>query len=455
MLERANRDEAESFLRDNPDIEYIDLLIADLNGIYRGKRVYPEALAHVYDDGICLAKSLFASDVTGATSRYSDIGLRTGDKDSVCVPLANTICRIPWKQAAGQVQMMMQEPPGVPFSGDPQAVVAGLVERFADIGLTPVVAIEMEFYLIDRNQDEHSAPQLTLSPVTGKRQHKTQVYSITDLEDYTDFIDGIMSATRAQQLPADVAVAEYAPGQYEINLQHQTDAVAACGHGMLLKRLIKGVAEQSGYHATFMPKPFNDLAGSGMHIHVSLINSEAQNIFAQDGMNNKQLRHAVAGLLAVMPESMLIYAPGANSYRRFCKGMFVPLNLNWGYNNRTVAVRIPSGNSTARRIEHRVAGADANPYLLAASVLAGIHHGLCNKLEPPAITTGDASHSTAERVLPDSWQKAIESFASAKTLRAYLGRDFCQIYAQVKLQEYELFNRETTPLEYDWYLRNS
>ena len=454
MSEKAHRREAESFLRDNPDIASIDLLIADLNGIYRGTRVYPKALTHVYDDGIFLAKSLFASDITGATSRYSDIGVRTGDKDCVCVPVANTICRIPWKnKAAGQVQMIMQEPLGVPFSGDPQAIVGNTAARFEEFGLTPVVAIEMEFYLIDRDQGNDNAPQLTRSPITGKRQHKTQVYSIADLDDYTDFIDDIMSATQVQQIPADVAVAEYAPGQYEINLHHQSDAQKACSHGMLLKRLIKGVAEHNGFHATFMPKPFPNIAGSGMHVHVSLIDSNAKNIFAKDELDNKQLQHAVAGILAVIPESMLICSPGVNSYRRFAKGMYVPLNLAWGYNNRTVAVRIPSGDASARRIEHRVSGADANPFLLTASILAGMHHGLKNELDPPAPATGDASENTGG--LPNSWQKAIESFETAEILPSYLGEDFCKIYADVKKQEFELFSQEITPLEYDWYLRNS
>ncbi|MDJ0956721.1 MAG: glutamine synthetase family protein [Arenicellales bacterium] len=456
MIDIADRSEAETFLKENSDIESIDLLIADLNGVFRGKRVYPDALTHVYEDGILLAKSLFASDITGATSDYSDIGILTGDKDCRCVPLSNTIYRTPWKKrAAAQVQMIMQEPPGTPYPGDPQTIIDNLTNRFEEIGLTPVVAIEMEFYLIDREQALNNEALATISPVTGKRQHKTQVYSITDLDDYGDFIDGIMHATRIQQIPANVAVAEYAPGQYEINLRHQANAQLACSHGLLLKRLIKGVAEQHGYCATFMPKPFQHSAGNGTHIHVSLMDKSGNNIFGQGGVNNIQLRNAIAGLIDIMSESMLIYAPGANSYRRFVKGMFTPLNLNWGYNNRTVAVRIPSGNSTATRIEHRVSGADTNPYLLTASVLAGIHHGLTNNLEPPPITTGDAHNQPIDTTMPNSWQKAIESFNTAKVLPSYLGQDFCSAYSAIKQQEYELFSREITPLEFDWYLRNS
>ena len=456
MIEKADRSEAENFLRENPDIESIDLLIADLNGVFRGKRVYPDALAHVYEDGIHLAKSLFASDITGATSDYSDIGVRTGDKDCRCVPLSNSICRTPWKKgAAAQVQMIMQEPPGTPYPGDPQTIIDNLTNRFEDMGLTPVVAIEMEFYLIDREQALNNQALAAISPVTGKRQHKTQVYSIADLDDYGEFIDGIMRATRTQQIPADVAVAEYAPGQYEINLLHQANAQLACRHGILLKRLIKGVAEQQGYYATFMPKPFQQLAGNGTHVHVSLVDENGRNIFAPDGVNNSKLKNAIAGLLEITSESMVIYAPSANSYRRFVKGMFAPLNLNWGYNNRTVAVRIPSGTPAATRIEHRVSGADANPYLLTASILAGMHHGLTNHLEPPPITTGDAYDQPTDPTIPNSWQKAIERFNAAKTLPSYFGQDFCSAYSAIKQQEYELFSREITPLEFDWYLRNS
>ena len=456
MIKTAEISEARSFLEQNPDIKSIDLLIADLNGIFRGKRIYPEALDHVFEDGILLAKSLFASDITGATSEYSKIGLRTGDMDSVCVPVAGTLCRVPWKtRPAAQLQMVMQEPRSTPFEGDPQTIVDNLTLRFREMNLTPVVAIEMEFYLIDRERDQNCEPQRAISPVTGKRQDTTQVYSIADLDDYSDFIDDIMDATRVQQIPADVAVAEYAPGQYEINLRHQADAQLACRHGVWLKRLIKGVAEKHGFSATFMPKPFRGLAGSGTHIHVSLLDPDGNNIFAPDRTENQHLKHAIAGLLETMPEAMLILAPGANSYRRFARGMYVPMTPNWGFNNRTVAVRVPSGSPNATRIEHRVSGADTNPYLLAACVVAGMHYGLANKLQPPPMTTGDSDRQTNAVSLPNNWQSAIEHFDSARILPTYLGQTFCDIFSATKRQELELFSAESTPLEYDWYLRNS
>lgn len=455
MIQSAEISEARRFLENNPDIRAIDLLIADLNGVFRGKRIYPDALEHVCEDGIQLAKSLFASDITGATSEYSDIGLHTGDKDCACVPMADTLYRIPWKKRpTAQLQMVMNESVGVPYAADPQSIIDRIVERFTEMDLAPVIAIELEFYLIDRERSGGSEPQRAISPVTGRRQDATQVYSISDLDDYSEFIDDVMEATRVQNIPGDVAVAEYAPGQYEINLHHQKDAQAACRHGLWLKRLIKGVAERHGFAATFMPKPFRHLAGNGTHVHVSLVDPEGNNVFAPEGINNRRLRSAVAGLLATMPEAMLVLAPGANSYRRFAPGMYVPMTPNWGFNNRTVAVRIPSGSPETKRIEHRVAGADANPYLLTACVLAGMHYGLSNELDPPPAATGDTSESDTGR-LPDSWRKATERFATAQILPEYLGREFCDLFIATKRQEAELFAAQTTPLEYEWYLRNS
>lgn len=456
MIRSAHTAEARLFLEQNPDIRAIDLLIPDLNGVYRGKRVFPDALEHVYEDGIQLAKSLFASDITGATSEYTDIGLQTGDMDYSCLPVPDTLCRAPWKERpTAQLQMAMREPGGKIFAGDPQGIIDGIAASFDDMGLTPVIAIELEFYLIDRERNSSDEPQRAISPVTGRRQNATQVYSISDLDDYSDFIDDVMEATRVQHIPGDVAVAEYAPGQYEINLHHQADAQTACRHGLWLKRAIKGVAEKHGFAATFMPKPFRELAGNGTHVHVSLVDEHGRNVFAQDDGDNKLLRNAVAGLLATMSEAMLVMAPGANSYRRFAPGMYVPMTPNWGFNNRAVAVRIPAGDPAATRVEHRVAGADANPYLLTACVLAGMHHGITNELRPPDAISGDPGDRNEGAKLPLNWHDSIAAFESATILPAYLGATLRELFLATKKQEAELFAAQTTPLEYEWYLRNS
>ena len=454
MIERATPDEAQRFLEQHPDLTSIDLLIPDLNGVFRGKRIQAETLMHAFEDGICLTKSLFASDITGMTADDAKLGFEIGDMDCLCWPIAGSLMLTPWKKRKeAQLQMAMDDGHGNAYLGDAQHVLDKLLRQFQVMGLTPVVAIEMEFYLIDRNLNQNNEPQQTLSPVTGERQSSTQVYSINDLDDYGDFIADVTEASKIQGLPTDVAVAEYAPGQFEINLHHEADAQQACRHGILLKRMIKGVAQAHGMEATFMPKPFPELAGSGTHVHISLINDQGENVFSGDRPNTL-LQHAVGGLIDIMPESTLIYAPSANSYRRFVKEWYVPLAKTWGLNNRTVAVRIPTGNPNAMRLEHRVAGADANPYLLTASVLAGMLHGMQKKIVPPAMITGNAYEQNHPE-LPNTWHASLAAFRNASLLETHLGAEFCRVFVETKQQEYDVFNSIITPTEYSWYLRSS
>ena len=454
MIKKPDPQEARDFLEQHPDLASVDLIIPDINGVYRGKRIQREHLVHAFEDGVCLSKSLFASDITGETADDAELGFEIGDMDCTCWPIPGTLSLTPWKKRKeGQCQMMMTADDGAPYLGDPQNVLDTVLEKLASLGFTPCVAIELEFYLIDRNLDEQRRPQQTVSPVTGQRQTATQVYSITDLDDFGDFIADVDQASRLQGLPTDVAVAEYAPGQFEINLLHQADAQLACRHGVLLKRLIKGVAQANGMEATFMPKPFADLAGSGTHIHVSLLDQNGDNVFAGDEPN-ELLRQAIAGTMATMDESMLVYAPNANSYRRMVEDWYVPLAHTWGLNNRTVALRVPTGNPAALRLEHRVAGADSNPYLLTASVLAGVYHGIKEGLEPPPLVSGNA-YEQEHPALPNEWHGAIQSFRDGKLLKKYLGDEVCRVFVETKQQEYDVFKSIITPTEYEWYLRTN
>ena len=204
-----------------------------------------------------------------------------------------------------------------------------------------------------------------------------------ELDEYSAVLGAIAAAAREQELPVGTVLAEYGPGQFEVNLHHVDDALLACDHAIRLKRLVKGVALQHGMEATFMPKPYRDHAGSGAHLHVSLLDAQGRNIFAADDpAGSEQLRHAIGGLAATMNDAMAICAPTANSYRRFQPEAYVPLNPSWSVNNRGVAFRVPHGPPASRRVEHRIAGADANPYLLAAIVLAGMHLGLDAQARP-------------------------------------------------------------------------
>jgi glutamine synthetase len=273
------------------------------------------------------------------------------------------------------------------------------------------------------------------------------------LEDFEEFFAEVSSAAAIQGLPVEGAVSEAAPGQYEVNLKHVGDAVTAADHGVLLKRLVRGVAGRAGFEATFMAKPFANTAGNGLHLHVSLLDREGRNVFDDGGERGTEtLRHAIGGLAATMAESMAIMAPNANSFRRFQAGSFVPATPSWGYNNRTVALRIPAGEAKARRIEHRVAGADANIYLVAAAVLAGIHHGISGRIDPGPPVIGDG-HRQFERTLAESWQDALSAFDAARLLPGYLGTEFCRVQSACRRAERRKFDAVVSPLEYEWYLR--
>ncbi len=448
-------DNYKRFLKRFSDLKGIDLLIADLNGVLRGKRIQSSALAKVFQEGIYLPASVFAGDITGATVEETGLGMAQGDSDRVCHPIPHTLSKSPWyNKSMAQVLMTMYEANGKPFFADPRQVLKRIFGQFQELGFTLVVAVELEFYLLDTRRDRQKNPQPPISPVTGKRDKNTQVYSVDDLDDYGAFLDQVAKGAESQGIPADTALAEYAPGQFEINLKHEPDPLSACDNAVLLKRLIKGVAREMGMIATFMAKPYAQQAGSGTHIHISLLNKNKENIFSdpQNETGSKNLLHAIGGLSKTMKESMAIFCPNANSYRRFQPDLYVPMAPTWGIDNRTVAIRIPTGPEKAKRIEHRVSGADANPYLVVASILAGIHYGMTHKIEPPKISTGDAIAKNKPS-LPMTWVESLDAFLKSKILKEYFGKEFCHVYYQTKYKEMQIFDSHVTPLELDWYLR--
>ncbi len=435
------------------DCEQVDLLLPDMNGLLRGKRITRDTLEKVYRDGVCLPMSLIATDITGNTVEETGLGYDIGDEDRLCRPVPGSLRPVPWHdRPSAQLLLQMEDGHGGLFEANPREVLRRVLAGFAEIGLTPVVAVELEFYLLDAALDPHGRPQVARNPATGERNHSTQVYYIQDLDDYRGFTDEVSDACQAQGIPADTAVAEYAPGQFEINLRHRADALQACDDALMLKRAIKAIAAKRGLMASFMAKPFADQAGSGAHIHVSLLDESGKNIFAcTPDAPSDALRHAIAGLQRASGDCMLLFAPHANSYRRFVLNAFVPLNDAWGFNNRTVAMRVPHSDPANVRIEHRIAGADANPYLVTAAVLAGMLQGLRDKGDPGPPTVGNAYEQGEHREL--FWRDTLRDFLASDFVARHFGESFRHIYGQQKLKELRSFHREVTTLEVDWYLR--
>ena len=451
----APSSEAEAFLAANPDLVSVDLLLPDQHGVLRGKRIPAQELLKVYEQGLYLPGSVFALDINGNTVESTGIGFDTGDCDQPCRVIPHTLTMVPWQnKPVAQCLITMEQTPGEAYFANPRHVLDQICDQYQSQGLTPMVAVELEFYLTDAKRLKSGLLQPPIAPITGLRESDTQVYAVDNLDDYSALLDDIVLAAQGQNIPASTAVAEYAPGQFEINLQHIADPVLACDQAILLKRIIKSVSRKHGFGATFMAKPYADQAGSGMHIHMSLLDDSATNVFACDQKNqpNAMLGKALAGLQATMADTMALLCPKVNSYRRFQPGFFVAMAPTWGVDNRTVALRIPNGSGAATRIEHRVAGADANPYLAMAALLSGALHGINNDLDLGPQTTGNGAEKTTSS-LPLNWVDAYGILAKSKFAANAFGADFLWVYVQVQQQEYTEFNRHVSSLEIDWYRR--
>jgi glutamine synthetase len=442
--------------RAHPDTRFVDVLLADLCGVPRGKRVTIEELAQVYDGGFLLPGSMFALDVQGATIEETHLGFEDGDADRACIPVPGTLLPVPWtREGVAQVQVSMRDNDASPFFGDPRHVLSAVLQRFRKIGLTPVVAVELEFYFIDRERTAAGRIQPPRSPHTGRREYRTQINSMSDLNDYSAVLAEISAGCATQRIPTGTALAEYGPGQFEVNLHHSADALAACDEAIRFKRLVRGVAARHGMEATFMPKPYAEFAGSGAHLHVSLLDASGANVFAsEEACGNETLHHAIGGLAATMSDAMFVFAPTINSYRRYRPEAYVPLTPSWACNNRGVALRIPVSSAENRRVEHRVAGADANPYLLTASILAGIHHGITQRIDPGPPLAGNAYRNNGP-TLPVTWPEAALAFERSDFIREYFGKEFQHLFVTTRRGELRAFELNVSTLEYDWYVTTS
>lgn len=443
--------EAETFMRDNPDIHMIDCLIPDIGGVIRGKRMPIIDLPKLYQNGVCMPGSIFALDVTGENTSGTGLVWRDGDSDRLCYPVAGTLRRVPWAdRPIGQLIMSMVNNDGVPMPVEPRNVLHNVVQRLNKDGFFPVCALELEFYLVDQDWRETGRPIPPKAPRTGIRLSTTQVYSMDTVLSFETFINDVYAAAAEQGIKLGGAIAEYAPGQFEINLHHVTDPLQAADEALLFKRLVKGVADHHELEATFMAKISGDLAGSGLHVHCSMNDANGRNIFNDGhGKPSEELRHAVAGLCTTMDDALALFAPNANSYRRFQKGSYAPMTPSWGMNNRTVAFRVPLGEP---RIEHRTSGADANPYLALAAVLAGMHHGLVNKMSPPDPITSNA-YDALKDALPPNWQYALYRLRQSQWARDYFGDWFVNTFLAIKNNEVDKFLSHVSSLDYEWYLR--
>lgn len=455
MTSFAAVQQAQDFLAANPDIELIELFILDANGVPRGKLLHREELLALYQSGRPLPSTMLGLSIQGEDVEDTGLVWEVGDIDCRAYPLAGSLVRLPWRQIpTAAVQVSMHPTEGMPATpADPRHLLQRVIEQLEADGYHPVMACELEFYLLDQKRDAHGRPQPALDG-DGGRPRQTQVYGLRELEQIEPFLKDLYGACKAQGIPARTAISEYAPGQVEITLEHGP-ALAAMDQAVRYKRLVKGVAHAHGMQACFMAKPFDHLAGTGMHMHVSLADGQGSNLFASENpAGTPLLRQAVGGMLASLLDSLLLFCPNANSYRRFQANSYAPLAPTWGVDNRTVSLRVPGGPANTRHVEHRICGADANPYLAAAAILAGIHRGIREALDPGAPVEGNG-YAQATEHLPTQWSAAIQALEQSEWAHETFGADFLKVFLAVKRAEYRQFMGEVGEQDWRWYLSNA
>lgn len=439
---------AQKRLKDNPDIRHIEMMLPDTNGCIRGKWLPSSALNAIYTQGVRLPGSVFALDFWGNEVHKSGLVSENGDPDAVCFPVPSgfQVCT-QTNPPTAQLLVNMYNINNTPFMLDPSQIVDALLHRLSEKGMTAVVAMEMEFHLFD----DASIP----GEANRQTQTSSKVYCLDELDHHRALFNEIYEACLIHGIPADTIITEAGANQFEINLVHIDDAKKACEHALLLKRIIKKTASRYGLTASFMAKPLADDAGNGMHTNISLVDNDGNNLFTSENKHGSELmQNATAGLLDCMLESTLLFAPHANSYRRFHPGAHAPTVVCWGIDNRNVAIRTPQNAGQAMRIEHRVAGADANPYLVVAAILAGILHGIENTPSLQAPTVGIPEHDPLNSV-PHHWDHAVALFRESKILREALGEQFCDVYIHTKEQEIATINSTVSDIEYQRYLAQS
>ncbi len=425
----------------------------------RGKRYPIDKADKVFGGGMMLPGSSLLLAVTGDSLDPEGMGVSDGDPDEVAIPIADTLVPAPWaRYPTAQVLLTLQNLDGEPYYFEPRNVLARVMERFDELNLKPVVAFELEFYLLDPAHDHGRHLQPPRSELSGQRSDATQVYSMEQIEDFSHYLHEVADACAQQGVACGAVSAEYAPGQFEINLHHSDNLLAAADQCVLFRRTVQCVAKKHGMQATFMAKPYSTHAGNGLHLHLSLLDGDGENVFDGGGeaaygtpaCASPLLLHAIGGLKQTLAEAMAIFAPNVNSYRRFVPDSYVPVQPSWGYENRSVAMRIPKSPGHARRIEHRVAGADANPYLALATLLAGIHHGIRNRIDPGEPAPGNAGAQLHPDISFDP-ESAFEKCRHGQVLPDYFGQRYLDAYCSCKLNEYRAFV-ESDQAEAGWYL---
>jgi glutamine synthetase len=422
-------------------VREVECLFPDVTGYPRGKLMPAASFASGQELRICQAIPMQC--VTGEYS-YDPI-FPDSDPDVRLVPDLSTLARVPWSSVPRYMAIHdCVELTGEPCVFAPRSVLQGVVAQYRALGLTPVVAPEIEFYLTAAVTDPN---QPLAAPVGrgGRAEVGQSAFSMNQLNELAPFWDEFHAALDTLGVRADTWIHEVGLSQYEINLLHG-DPVAAADQAFLFKYAAKEMALRHGLNAVFMAKPMAGQSGSSMHLHQSVVDAAGQNIFSQpDGSASAAFLHYIAGLQAHTPDLMLLYAPTVNAFRRYVAGSQAPVNLQWGHDNRTAGLRVPQSSPAARRVENRLAGADANPYLVMAATLAAGLAGLQDQRLPTEPVQDNAYHQARE--LPLTFAEALNTLRQSQVAPRLLGADFVRAYGAVKALEHDHYLAEISAWE--------
>ncbi len=438
--------EVRAFRERHPQVRYVDLLSLDIPGHFYGKRYPLDMLEKVAAGGpLKLPQNCVLLGVQGGIHRIGQYCFGDGDPDVARRLVPGTLKPVCWEaEPLGQMLVTSDGLPA-PIEFEPRQVLRRVLERLQARDIHPVVAFELEFYLFDSHLRD-GLPQYPCDRACEDADDQPNMH-IERLSRFTPVLHEMVDAARQQGVDANVITAELGPGQFEINFAHNRDALQAADWSALFCRSTRGVARKHGYRASFMSKPYRDAPGSGMHVHVSLYDGAGNNLLAADGQ--RPLRHAVAGCLALLPHGMPLFAANHNAFRRYGAMVNAASRASWGFEDRDACIRIPEADPHNLRIEHRLAGADANPYLVLAAILTGMEQGLDAGQEPIAPLNQDRSSGID---FPTDMLAAVAAMQQHAPLREGLGEEFVMVYCENKRQDQLAFLDPISPREYRWYL---
>ena len=430
-------------------LDEIECIVADIAGVARGKAMPASKFAR--QEKFYLPNSIFLQTITGEWADNPS-GAFT-EPDMVLTPDYSTTTAAPWTaDYTLQVIHDVYDQQGQPVPVAPRNVLKRVVSLFEAKGWRPIVAPEMEFFLVARNIDPNQ-PIIPPMGRSGRRAAAKQAYSLSAVDEYGKVIDDIYDFAEAQGFEIDGILQEGGAGQIEINLAHG-DPVRLADEIFFFKRLIREAALRHDCYATFMAKPIEGEPGSAMHIHHSVVDlATGQNIFSDaKGAETPQFLNFIAGMQNHLPAAVALLAPYVNSYRRYVPDFAAPINLEWGRDNRTTGLRVPISGPEARRVENRLAGMDCNPYLGLAASLACGYLGLIEGKDPRPECLGDAYISEDE--LPLTLGDALDLMVDSEPMRDVLGEEFINVYESVKRNEYKEFLQVISPWEREHLLLN-